>query len=188
MELFGGLAIERVRGEGFVRWSEAPLLGRQDSSPLLNTAPWVVENGKGWRMFYVAGIEWKSKDEPRYHIRQADSSNLVEWELSDEVAVELEFGENALARPVVTKLHGHGWHMWFSRKGEVYEPRRAVSDDGVKWTRLTADRQLTDQLGAREKMIEYFVPTIIEGQEFLLYNGSNYGRDGILVAQNVGNN
>lgn len=183
MELFGGLAVESKPGMGFQRYSEAPIIGRQDESPLLNTAPWVVYNGGEWVMYFVAGLEWLHRDLPRYHIRQARSRDLLSWNLGRHVAIDLEPKENALARPVVTPLAGGGWHMWFSAKGENYAPHRAVSEDGFSWKRLGIEEDLVDTSGFGDEMQEYVAPFSLHQSMYLLYNGNNYGREGILVAK-----
>lgn len=183
MELFGGLAIESFPGSGFKRHSEAPLVGREPESPLLNTAPWVVLNGETWMMYYVAGLEWIHRDLPRYHIRQAQSRNLLSWDLTADVAIELGSSEHALARPVVTPLSGESWHMWFSAKGENYQLHRAQSHDGLEWERLGPETVVGDNFVGGESMREYAVPLELNESRYLLYNGDNYGRDGILVAK-----
>ena len=54
MDLFGGLAVSANTGKSFKRWSEAPILERNRINPHINTAPWVLKEESGYRMYYVS--------------------------------------------------------------------------------------------------------------------------------------
>jgi len=182
MDLFGGLAISNDGGESFVRWSEAPIIERSRANPFINTAPWIVEDGKGgWLMYYVAGVEWIHPDLPRYNIQIATSIDGKNWNRNGRVAIDFADDENALARPYVTK-NENGFHMWFSSKGEYYLPRQATSKDGLNWTRMNGDPVLIPSEGPDEEMICY--PMILKhaGKEIMYYNGNAYGKDGLCLA------
>ena len=73
--------------------------------------------------------------------------------------------------------------MWFSAKGENYAPHRAVSEDGFSWKRLGIEEDLVDTSGSGDEMQEYVSPFSLHQSMYLLYNGNNYGREGILVAK-----
>ena len=135
MHLFGGLALSRDGGFSFERWSEAPILERTQSDPYLNTAPWVVRQENGFRMFYVSGAGWLNKDLPRYNIKTASSLVGKVWHREGHVCVDFrDKDENALARPYVIK-DGSTWKMWFSHKGSAYSIGYAESEDGLSWRR-----------------------------------------------------
>ncbi|MEZ5813480.1 MAG: hypothetical protein R3E13_01935 [Alphaproteobacteria bacterium] len=180
MDLFGGLAIAEHGSDNFVRWSEAPIIGRNRVNPFINTAPWVVKTDEGLRMYYVAGVEWVHKDLPRYNIQTATSDDGKIWDRQGVVAIDFAPGENALARPYVTYDDGL-YRMWFSSKGDYYLPRYAESEDGVNWERFEVDLKPSPG-GPDEEMICY--PIVLEhnGRQIMYYNGNGYGMNGICLA------
>ncbi len=180
MDLFGGLAIKPDGAAGFERWSEAPIIERCKVNPFINTAPWVVKTPFGWRMYYVAGVEWVHKDLPRYNIQIASSKDGLDWQRKGRVAIDFEPGENALARPYVWH-DGENWRMWFAAKGEAYRQKQAVSADGLNWTRIDPPG-LEPGTGEDSEMIEYGVVLIHNGQRIVFYNGNDYGKGGVLAA------
>ena len=142
MDLFGGLAIS-YDGINFNRWSEAPILERNRINPYINTAPWVVKNDKIYIMYYVGGVGWINKDLPRYNIQMATSEDGFYWSRQGHIAIDFEFGENALARPYVI-YDGAVFHMWFFCKGRdtkfIMPFLKMVSTgNGVKISNLMED-------------------------------------------------
>ena len=180
MDLYGGLAIRPNGAAKFERWSEAPILERCKANPFINTAPWVVKTPMGWRMYYVAGVEWVHADLPRYNIQIATSDDGLDWQRDGRVAIDFAPGENALARPYVWH-DGETWRMWFASKGEAYRLQEAVSHDGLHWTRLDPPG-LEPGEGEDSDMVEYAVVLTHKGQRIVFYNGNDYGRGGVLAA------
>lgn len=182
MDLFGGLATSLDSGETFSRWSEAPIIGRNRVNPFINTAPWVIREEKGFRMYYVAGTEWVNKDLPRYNIQTAMSEDGKHWLRDGKVAIDFAEGENALARPYVLKENGI-YRMWFSSKGQYYLPRYAESEDGVKWIRYDDAVDLKPTPNSPDsEMICYPVVLKNKGKHIMFYNGNGYGVNGICLA------
>lgn len=184
MHLFGGLAISEDGGRSFRRWSQAPILERCPSDPLLNTAPWVVPTDDGgWRIYYVSGTEWVNRDLPRYLIKTAASSDGRVWQRTGQVAIDYAGPqEMALARPYVIREDGI-FKMWFSYKRAEYRMGYAESRDGVAWQRqddlagidVSAD-------GFDSEMLEYAAVVRHNGRRFMFYNGNGYGIGGIGLA------
>jgi len=183
MHLFGGLAISSDGGQTFERWSQAPILERTNIDPYLNTAPWVVPDGSGFRMFYVSGHEWIHKDLPRYNIKTAYSLDGKHWNREGHICIDFKDDtENALARPYVVKEDGL-WRMWFSYKSTNYRLGYAESTDGLSWERLDHLAGIDVNVsGFDSEMIEYGAVVSHEGRRFMFYNGNNYGFDGIGLA------
>tara|TARA_B110000858_G_C17801221_1_gene475405 strand:- start:663 stop:1589 length:927 start_codon:yes stop_codon:yes gene_type:complete len=185
MHLFGGLALSNNKGESFERFSEAPIIERCVTDPFLNTAPWVVKVGRNeFRMYYVSGYEWKSKDLPRYNIKTATSSDGQHWTRKGQVCIDFkDDSENALARPYVI-YDDNVWKMWFAYKSVNYKLGYAESLDGIIWERR--DDFSTIQTGATgdfdSNMVEYASVIKYEEKFFMFYNGNNYGLDGIGLA------
>jgi len=183
MHLFGGLAISRDNGKTFERWSRAPILERTRTDPYLNTAPWVVRDSKGYRIFYVSGHEWIHKDLPRYNIKTAHSFDGRHWVREGHVCIDFKDAtENALARPYVVVEDGL-WRMWFAHKGPAYRLAYAESRDGLNWTRMDHLAGIdVSRSGFDSDMIEYAAIVKHNGRRFMFYNGNNYGYEGIGLA------
>lgn len=184
MHLFGGLAISRNGGKTFDRWSRAPILERSRTDPYLNTAPWVIRDGEGYRMFYVSGHEWVHKDLPRYNIKTAFSKNGKEWLREGHVCIDFkDESENALARPYVM-IDNNLWRMWFGYKSvSEYRVGYAESKDGLNWERLDHLAGIdVSETGFDSQMIEYAAIVKHNDRYFMFYNGNNYGFDGIGLA------
>lgn len=183
MHLFGGLAVSEDDGMTFRRWSQAPILERGPTDPYLNTAPWVVRADNEWRMYYVCGTGWRSKDEPLYHIRLARSEDGCVWRRDGHVCIDFASREEvALARPYVYREAGK-WKMWFAHKGSAYRLGYAESTDGLTWQRLDHEAGLDVTPGAFDsEMVEYAAVVAHEGRRYMFYNGNNYGYDGIGLA------
>jgi hypothetical protein len=183
MHLFGGLAISYDNGKSYQRWSRAPILERSPLDPYLNTAPWVVSDGDGYRIFYVSGHEWVHKDLPRYNIKTAFSSDGKNWVRKGQVCIDFkDINENALARPFVLIEEGL-WKMWFSHKGTAYRIGYAESKDGINWERLDQLAGIDVSLsGFDSEMVAYAAVVKYDGRRFMFYNGNNYGFEGIGLA------
>lgn len=183
MHIFGGLAISNDGGQTFKRWSRAPILERTRSDPYLNTAPWVVRDGDGYRIFYVSGYEWLHKDLPRYNIKSGYSEDGKNWIRDGHVCLDfLNDSEHALARPYVV-VENDLWRMWFAYKSTDYRIGYAESTDGFNWERLDHLAGIdVSPSGFDSDMIEYAAIVNHDGRRFMFYNGNNYGFDGIGLA------
>jgi len=181
MHLIAGLAISRDGGKTFERLSKAPLLERTNIEPYsILTAPCVLVEGKLWRMWYVSGVEWVNKDLPRYNIKYAESRDGINWDRKGVVCIDFKSkDENALARPCVMKENSI-YKMWYSYKGESYRIGYAESKDGIIWERKDDEAGIdVSESGWDSEMIEY--PFVFEhkGRKYMLYNGNDYGKEGI---------
>jgi hypothetical protein len=183
MHIFGGLAISKNQGKTFERWSRAPILERTRTDPYLNTAPWVVRDGDGYRIFYVSGHEWLHKDLPRYNIKTGHSLDGKHWVREGHVCLDFrDETEHALARPYVVPEEGL-WRMWFSYKSADYRIGYAESKDGLNWERLDHLAGINiSPSGFDSEMTEYAALVKHDGRRFMFYNGNNYGFDGIGLA------
>ena len=184
MHIYGGLAISKNNGKTFKRWSKAPILERNRFDPYINTAPWVIREKDYFRIYYVSGKEWISKDQPRYNIKTATSLDGKSWDRKGQVALDFkDLNENALARPFVIKEEGL-WKMWFSHKGKNYRIGYAESLDGTNWTRFDEYSGIEKStFGFDSEMIEYAALIKNGTKLYMFYNGNNYGFDGIGLAE-----
>ena len=181
MGLVAGLAVSRDGGKTFTRVSRGPLLERTDAEPYsILTAPCVLIENEIWRMWYVSGVEWVDKDTPRYNIKYAESRDGINWDRQEVVCIDFKSpNENALARPCVIKENGI-YKMWYSYKGENYRIGYAESKDGIIWERKDDEAGIDiSESGWDSEMIEYAFVFEHKQIKYMLYNGNDYGKEGI---------
>lgn len=188
--LNAGLAISEDGGASFTPVSIAPILERNEIDPFLTASPWVLVEGGVWRMWYVSGLAWvttNGKPAHRYHIRYAESRDGLHWDRRGVVCIDFkDAGEYAIARPCVLR-DGSVYRMWYSHRGERYRIGYAESSDGVVWKRLDDCAGIDVAPGEWDgEMIEYPCVVDADGRRLMLYNGDDYGRTGIGLAEMAG--
>jgi hypothetical protein len=185
--LNAGLAISEDGGASFTPVSTAPILERNEVDPFLTASPWVLIDGGVWRMWYVSGLAWVTshgKPQHRYHIRYAESRDGLQWERRGIVCIDFkDESEYALARPCVVRDRDK-YRMWYAYRGDRYRIGYAESSDGVIWTRLDEQAGIDVSPGDWDgEMVEYPAVVDVNGRRLMLYNGNDYGRTGIGLAE-----
>jgi len=187
---FIGLAISEDSGKSFRRYSKAPVLGRNFHDPFLTASPWVIIENHVFKMWYVSGTGWEMSSnndsvlKHYYHIKYAESKDGFNWNPEGIVCIDFRDDEYAIARPTVYKENGI-YKMWYCYRGgyETYRAGYAESKDGIKWQRKNSQVgiDVSDE-GWDSQMICY--PFVFEhkGQQYMLYNGNDYGKTGIGLA------
>jgi len=180
MSLIMGMAKE-IDGV-YKRVSRAPLMPKTNKEPFgICTAPYVIKDNNIYKMWYVSGNGWINKDLPKYDIKYATSKDGYIWDRKSIVSLALEENETALARPCVIK--SNIYEMYFSYKDPKigYRIGYATSTDGIKFTRhLNSSKCLSiSKNGWDSKMVEYSFVFDHKDTRFMLYNGNNYGENGI---------
>jgi hypothetical protein len=181
-----GLA-RRLRGaSSFEKVSEGPILDRSPFDPCFTASCCVLATGTAFVMWYLSCYRWDMVDGKLshfYHIRRAESDDLLQWRRDSQVAIPCnEPDEYAISCPRVLIKDGVH-HMWYSHRGAAYEIGYSQSDDGKSWRRLDRDVELrTSEKGWDSEMICY--PCLFEHDEklYMLYNGNGYGKTGIGLA------
>jgi hypothetical protein len=187
--LNAGLAISEDGGETFQPFSRGPILERNDVDPFLTASPWVLIESGVWRMWYVAGLAWvmsNGKPMHKYHIRYAESRDGLVWARRGIVCIGFKNdGEYAIARPCVVRDRDT-YRMWYAYRGDRYRIGYAESSDGVVWRRLDEDAGIDVSPGEWDgDMVEYPVVADVNGRRVMLYNGDDYGKTGIGIAEMV---
>jgi len=184
MSLIMGLA-ELDSSGSYNRTSRAPLMHRTDSEPFgICTAPFVMfdESENIYKMWYVSGEAWLTRDLPKYNIKYATSVDGINWHRNGDVAVELYDNETALARPIVIKNEST-YEMYFSYKDPNlgYRIGYATSNNGIKFNRMDGhyNELQTSKSGWDSDMVEYGYVFSHNEIKYMLYNGNSYGIDGI---------
>lgn len=178
-----GLAISRDGGKHFERASKAPILERNSVDPYLTASPCIlIENGV-WRMWYVSSIKRtveNSEAKAYYHIKYAESKDGVDWERRGIMCLDFKSkDEYAIARPCVLK-EDDIYKMWYSYRGKSYRIGYAESKDGISWERKDDEVGIdVSASGWDSEMIEYAFVFEHKGRKHMLYNGNDYGKEGV---------
>ncbi|HEY0329451.1 MAG TPA: glucosyl hydrolase [Rhodopseudomonas sp.] len=186
--LFAGLAISRDDGETFQRVSQVPILDRSDGERYVRSAPFVLRQGDGFRMWYVSGDEFidvGGKQVPRYGLRYLESDNGLDWAKSGLPIVSPQgVDEYGFGRPFVLATPS-GYRMWYSHRtrSQWYRIGYAESQDGVRWTRRDGDAGIsTSETGFDSDIVCYASVIDTSAGRLMFYNGNDYGRTGFGVA------
>ena len=189
-----GLAVSRDGGETFERPGEGPVLSYSPDEPFLLGSPRVRRFEGRWRLWYVAGKEWRIADgrpEPIYKIRMAVSDNGVDWVKHGRDLIADRLGDQECqARPDVI-YRGGRYHMFFcyrdirNYKGREggYRMAYAVSDDMTAWERKDELVGIApSDSGWDSEMVNYPHVFELDGAVYMLYQGNGMGRDGFGLA------
>lgn len=143
------------------------------------------ESGK-FRNWYLSCQEWtlvNGSPRHRYHIKQAESSDGLNWIRSGAVAIDFASNDEfAISRPCVLRDPDQ-WRIWYSYRGTQYRIGYAESEDGTNWIRMDDNAGIcVSENGWDSKAIAYPYVFDYNGARFMLYNGNDYGRTGFGVA------
>jgi len=190
--LFAGLAISRNEGRSFERYSQVPILERNDEERFIRSTVSILKEKRGgfeyFRCWYASSnrlIDINGNIIPSYTIKYLESNNGVYW--PDEGKLVMDFvneKEFAFVRPWIIEEQNK-YKMWYSirRKNKGYIIGYAESKDGIEWTRKDGEVGIEkSEEGWDSEMICF--PSIVdaEGKRYMFYNGNNYGETGFGVA------
>lgn len=185
-----GLALSRDGGKTFTKYSQGPICDRAIDEPFFNTAPCVhVENGL-WRMWYISCTGWEvvaGRTEPRYHVKYAESPDGTHWQKTGRICIDYDSFARAIGRPCVFRENGLYRMLYSYRNTNGYrtDPQQsyrlgyAESTDGLSWERIDerVGIERADQ-GWDSEMMEYCSVYLINGSQYLFYNGNGFGASG----------
>jgi hypothetical protein len=188
---FNGVAISADGGVTFEKYSKGPaVLYSNNVDPYSTFAPFVVNEGGIWKMWYVSLIKWVEENgalKHYYNIRYAESEDGISWKREGQVCIDFanEY-EYAIARPFVLK-DGGMYKMWYSyresRNVKTYRIGYAESMNGKQWKRLDGEVGLdVSSEGWDSEMIEYSLLYEHKGKKYMLYNGNSFGKTGVGLA------
>jgi predicted GH43/DUF377 family glycosyl hydrolase len=190
--LLTGLAISHDDGDSFERVSTMPVLERSAAEPHFRCGTFVRHERDRFRMWYVAGGQWDTIDGkplPVYDLRIAESLDGIHWPAQGECVMPLDAAsEHGFGRPWVLEADGD-YEMFYSVRRRTPAGHRlghARSPDGVRWHRLDDQLGLAPQPGAWDGEGQcYAAPIDVNGKRWLLYNGNDFGRTGVGLAEQV---
>lgn len=172
----------------FEKMYQGPIMERSIFNPCAVSAPMVIKDGDGFRMWYISFTSWNDyngKLEPIYIVKHATSKDGLEWKCDNRVCIDSSYEGESIGRPWVLK-DGDLYKMWFSARGiENYRTRSgkhymigyAESKDGINWNRKDAGITTSDS-GWDSEMLEYASVIKDQGKYYMLYNGNAFGKDG----------
>lgn len=185
-----GLAVSKDNGLTFKRLFEGPIMDRTTVEPYFTTAPYVIIEGKIWRMWYTSGTEWRlinGQPEICYHIKYAESTDGIHWIRKNISCIKPKNPEEVTARPCVLLEDGK-YKMWYSYRSienfrtdraKSYRIGYAESTDGISWERKDEEVGIDiSNHGWDSMMIEYPAVYKYRGKKYMLYNGNNFGASG----------
>lgn len=190
--LLTGLAVSDDGGESFQRFKATPILERSDRELHFRCGPFVLHEDGRFRMWYVAGSEWEridGKAMPLYDIRYLESPDGRSWPDHGRVVMPVtQHNEHGFGRPYV--IHdGDGYRMYYSirkRCPAAYRLAFATSTDGLGWQRR--DDEIGIEVSAADhenESVEYAAEFTHAGRTWLLYNGNDFGRTGLCLAERL---
>ena len=185
-----GLAISSENNTNeYVKYLGGPILPRNNIDPYMTASACVLKIREGfWQMWYLTNTKWEYKGDdkiptPRYHLKYAESKDGLNWNRNGVIAIDFKDDEEyAISRPCVL-IEGGKYKMWYSYRGEKYRIGYAESNDVIIWTRMDSKVGIgVSENGFDSEMIEY--PHVFQhgDRKYMLYNGNNFGYDGIGLA------
>ncbi len=183
-------------GKKFYKYSNNPILGIDEIDPVLVTNPYVIKNNNYYFMFYTSGIKYEEiygELKAFYTIKLAISEDGINFKKTNKIIFPLDDNQTARTTRMSILKEGGLYRAWYTY-GNIKDPGRkayrigyAESYDLYNWIRK--DDEVGIDIGPEEydnEMMAY--PQVFKYKEryFMLYNGNNYGKDGILYA--VANN
>tara|TARA_B100001564_G_scaffold110889_2_gene91946 strand:+ start:6320 stop:7240 length:921 start_codon:yes stop_codon:yes gene_type:complete len=180
-----GLAISKDGGKTFNKYSKAPIMERSRFDP------WMVSGGtilidKGiWKMWYISGISINvisGKAYSKYDIKYAESKDGINWIRNGIVAFPLGENESNISRVSII-FEDSIYKAWFPvhKKNEFgYCMGYAESEDGINWQRNDSKYTIEySKNGWDSKSIDKMQVFSFRKKKIMLYNGNNFGLEGI---------
>jgi hypothetical protein len=169
-----------------------PVLERSAAEPHFRCGTFVRHEAGRYRMWYVAGGTWETidgKPVPVYDLRYAESRDGIEWPTEGRCVMPLDAAhEHGFGRPWVVGGAGR-YEMFYSvrrRRPAGHRLGWARSTDGLAWQRLDQELGLAPQPGAWDGEAQcYAAPLEAGGRRWLLYNGDDFGRTGLGLAERL---
>lgn len=190
--LLSGLAISDDGGKSWRRYQETPVLERSPQELYFRGGPCVLKENGRFRMWYVAGSEWielEGKSMPVYDMKYLESADGIVWGAQGQTCLRLaDPDEHGFGRPwVLPSANGYELHYSIRRKSlAAYRLGYATSRDGRVWTRQDTALNLdVSHAEPDDRAIMYSAVIRVAGREWCFYNGNDFGRAGILLAERI---
>ncbi len=189
--LLTGLAVSSDGGRTFIRKRKTPVLERSDDELFFRGGPFAINEDGLTRLWYVAGSSWinlNSKSMPVYDMRYLESSDGINFESSGRKVLALtDPDEHGFGRPWVVKRSPTDYQLFFSvrkRSLGAYRLGYAESTNGLDWVRKDHLLNLdVSSEGFDNQAIMYSAVISVAKKTYCFYNGNDFGRNGIALAE-----
>jgi hypothetical protein len=188
---YGGLAISSDNGDSFRRYSNCPIIDRDDTGLHIRAIHGVKELSNGsFQAWYSEGSDWEyidGKPYPQYSVATITSTDGINFKKNSGTPVKLQRpGEYRLGRSRVFSFdeHNHILTFTYGKANGEYQSGYAYSNNLTDWHRKD-DWGLdpgNDDFDSRH--VAY--PAIIRfssGDIYCFYNGNDMGNGGIGLAK-----
>lgn len=188
--LFSNLATSNDGGDSFLRLHQTPTLDRRSDQMYVRSAPYVLEVGGRWHLWYIGGNQWiesGGKQIPTYDIFHMESADGLNWtgHPKPALAANLKLDECGLGRPWVIFENGV-FKMWYSIRylNKGYGGGYAESANGLDWQpRPGPEVLMPSSSGWDSEMVCFSSVIDIGSHRWMFYNGNNFGETGFGVAE-----
>lgn len=191
-----GLMTRSKVSDFYNRIFKGPVISANSKEPFLLADAWPITHPNHYKIYYIFGDAWlydreNKAYERRYRIALTTTKDLLTYHRDSVYLIDTLSPNEVQAYPTVVIRHDY-YHMLFcfrdvfdfrSNPQKSYKFGYAFSKDGITWKRNDNLICLFD--GEKDFDIEMMTyPSFIEVEDrlYLLYNGNNFGKDGILVA------
>lgn len=189
---YTGLAISSDNGETFQRFTETPILDRNDEALYIRAIHSVLyENGR-FKIWYATGSGWElinGVKYPQYDINYIESVDGILFGDKGTKCIQNNFEnlEYRIGRPRVYKDENtYIMNFTYGTTDGRYKAGQASSKDGVTWLRNDDDLNIDlSESGWDSKHLSY--PSIIKAHDriYMFYNGNDMGINGFGYAERV---
>jgi len=184
-----GLCCSDDKGVSYYRVSKAPILPLTDNEPIGTGSVCVLKEGDLWRLWYTSFDKWETRGEGAqhyYNIKYAESTNGIDWDRNGQVAIDFkDENEHTIGKPMVLKEKDK-YEMWYAYRGgsDLYRIGYADSSNGINWERKDSEAGIdVSESGWDSEMIEYAYVFECNNQRYMIYNGNDFGKSGLGLAQ-----
>lgn len=182
---FSGLAISDLEGENFVRYSETPVLDRNNEGKYIRAIHSVIYEDNKFKIWYAVGNGWENingVNYPQYDINYTESDDGIHiFSGKKVVQVDKTNSEYRIGRPRVYKTNDqYIMNFTYGTSDGRYMAGQAESKDGLIWKRYDENFGIyLSKEGWDSRHLSYpCVLTTNQGKTFMFYNGNDMGRDG----------
>lgn len=189
---FTGLAISTSISNEFQRYSNTPILDRDNSGRFIQAIHSILPVDNCFNIFYAVGDRWENindKNYPTYNIWSASSDDGLSF-YNQRMIIECDKSnlEYRIGRPrVYKKEESYIMNFTYGTLDGKYMAGQACSADLLHWNRNDSLFDLTtSETGWDSVHLSYpAVITTYEGKQFMFYNGNNMGYEGFGFAEKV---
>ena len=173
---------------------KGPVLERGPNDPFWAASPYVLKEGKKYKMFYTSSYDYKyiksiDKSHHLYDIKLRVSNNPEYFRNNSETVVtSLNPNEYAIARPCLIDLKGELYLFYCKRETEFSKDymifTKKINNNKISIPEKKDNLLIINSLNDKNFQECQCYPYIIKYNNYLIlfYNGLNYGKTGFRIA------